>query len=146
VWRDHTNASRLATVAFPTGARTIDTPAHPHDTGAWARSSADPVRRTTPRAIRRILAPTDFSASAHQAVATAFELAQTFGAKLMVLHVVEPQPYLVDSHALSHQSPRLLKAIEEQAKRELEHLPSQPPDAQVEIARRVLVGVPLPQA
>jgi nucleotide-binding universal stress UspA family protein len=85
---------------------------------------------------------TAFSAPANQAVTAAFELAQTFGAKLTVLPVVEPPPYLVDSPALSHQSSLLLKAIEEQAQPELEHRLSQPSGAQVEIARRVLVGVP----
>jgi universal stress protein A len=92
--------------------------------------------------IRHNLAPTDFSEHANQAVTAAFELAQTFGAKLTVLHVVEPASYLVDSHASAHQGPLLLKAIEEHAKRELEYLLSPIPAAQVEIARRVMVGVP----
>ena len=92
--------------------------------------------------IRHILAPTDFSEHATQAVTTAFELAQTFGAKLTVLHVVEAPSYLVDSHASAHQGPLVLKILEEQAKRELDHLRSQIPGTQVEIVRRVMVGVP----
>jgi universal stress protein A len=92
--------------------------------------------------IHHILAPTDFSEHANQAVTAAFELAQTFGAKLTVLHVVEPPSYLVDSHASAHQGPLLLKAIEEQARRELDHLLSQISGVQVEIVRRVMVGVP----
>ena len=92
--------------------------------------------------IRHILTPTDFSEHANQPVTAAFELAQTCGAKLTVLHVVEPPSYLLDSHASTHQGRLLLKALEEQAKRELEHLLSQIPGAQVEIARRVMVGVP----
>jgi universal stress protein A len=93
-------------------------------------------------AIRHILAPTDFSERATQAVTAAFELVQTFGAKLTVLHVVEPPSYLVDSHASAHQGPVLLKALKEQAGRELEHFLSQVPGAQVEIMRRVTVGAP----
>jgi universal stress protein A len=92
--------------------------------------------------IRHILAPTDFWEYANQTVTAAFELAQTIGAKLTVLHVVEPPSYPVDSHASSHQGPLLLKALEEQAKRELERLFSRIPGAQVEIAHRVMVGVP----
>ena len=92
--------------------------------------------------LRHILAPTDFSEHADRAVTAAIELAQTFGAKLTVLHVVEPPSYLVDSHAFAHQGPLLLKAMEEQAKRELDELLSRLPGAQVEIARRVVVGVP----
>jgi nucleotide-binding universal stress UspA family protein len=92
--------------------------------------------------IHHILSPTDFSEHAKQAVTAAFELAQTFGAKLTVLHVVEPPSYLIDSHASAHHGPLLLKAIEEQARRELDSLLSQSPGAQVEIARRVMVGVP----
>jgi nucleotide-binding universal stress UspA family protein len=92
--------------------------------------------------IRHLLAPTDVSEPANQAVTAAFELAQTFGAKLTVLHVVEPPSYLIDSHASTHQGTLLLNPLEEQAQRELDHLLSQIPGAQVEIARRVLVGVP----
>ena len=42
--------------------------------------------------IRQILAPTDFSECSKQAVACAYELAQAFGAKLVLLHVVEELP------------------------------------------------------
>jgi nucleotide-binding universal stress UspA family protein len=79
--------------------------------------------------VRHILAPTDFSAPANRVVTVAFELAQTFGAKLTVLHVVEPPSYLVDSHASSHRGSLLLTALEEQAQRELDSLPSQIPGA-----------------
>ena len=92
--------------------------------------------------IHHILAPTDFSEHANQPMTAAFELAQTVGAKLTVLHVVESPSSLVGSHALSHQGASLLTAFEEQAQRELDLLRSQIPGAQVEIARRVLVGVP----
>jgi nucleotide-binding universal stress UspA family protein len=92
--------------------------------------------------ISHILAPTDFWEYANQTVTAAFELAQTFGAKLTVLHVVEPPSYVVDNHASTQQGPLLLKAIEAQPKRELDQLFSPIPGAQVEIARRVLIGVP----
>jgi nucleotide-binding universal stress UspA family protein len=95
--------------------------------------------------IRHILAPTDFSEYANRAVAAAIELAQAFGGKLTILHVVEPPSYLVDSHASSHHGPLLLKAMEEQAGQELARLLTQLPAAQVEITRRVMVGVPYQQ-
>ena len=41
----------------------------------------------------RLMAPTDFSAPTTQAVGYAFDLAQTFGATLLVLHVVEVPLY-----------------------------------------------------
>ena len=63
--------------------------------------------------IRHLLAPTDVSEPANRAVTAALKRAQTCGAKLTVLHVVEPPSYLVDSHASSHQVPLLLTAIEE---------------------------------
>jgi nucleotide-binding universal stress UspA family protein len=68
-----------------------------------------------PTEIRHILAPTDFSEPANQAVTAVCELAQTFGAKLTVLHGVEPRSSLVDRHASAHQGPLRRKAIEEQA-------------------------------
>jgi nucleotide-binding universal stress UspA family protein len=39
--------------------------------------------------MRRIVAPTDFSEGANQAVACAFALAQHFGGPLVLLHVIE---------------------------------------------------------
>ncbi|MDQ6951787.1 MAG: universal stress protein [Mariprofundales bacterium] len=48
------------------------------------------------RPIHHILVPTDFSASATQAVNTAAELAQRFDADLTLLHIVAPQYYLPD--------------------------------------------------
>ena len=56
--------------------------------------------------IRHILAPTDFSYS-KKALSDALDLAQTFGAKLSLLHVIEPPPYPRDS---SHR-PRAWTAI-----------------------------------
>ncbi|RMH51952.1 MAG: universal stress protein [Zetaproteobacteria bacterium] len=46
------------------------------------------------RPIRHILAPTDFSPSADQAVRTAADLAVKFAADLTLLHIVAPQYYL----------------------------------------------------
>jgi Universal stress protein family len=42
--------------------------------------------------IRQILAPTDFSECSKQSVSCAYELAQAFGAKLVLLHVIEALP------------------------------------------------------
>ena len=41
--------------------------------------------------IRHILAPTDFSDYSKKALSDALDLAQTFGAKLSLLHVIEPR-------------------------------------------------------
>lgn len=49
--------------------------------------------------IRHILAPTDFSEPSKQAIAYAFELAQTFGATLVLLHVIEELPPYISSNA-----------------------------------------------
>jgi nucleotide-binding universal stress UspA family protein len=49
-----------------------------------------------PMEIRHILIPTDFSAPAIQAVTAAFELAQIFGAKLSLLHVIEVPAYAIE--------------------------------------------------
>jgi nucleotide-binding universal stress UspA family protein len=57
--------------------------------------------RTMP--IRRILVPTDFSAPSKQAIAYAFELAQTLGATLVLLHVIEElQSYIVTTNFTSY--------------------------------------------
>jgi nucleotide-binding universal stress UspA family protein len=42
--------------------------------------------------LRRLLVPTDFSGAAHNAFATALELASGLGAEVTVLHVWQPRP------------------------------------------------------
>jgi universal stress protein A len=85
--------------------------------------------------IRHILAPTDFSASAHQAVIAAFELARTFGAKLSLLHVIEVPVYAIEV-ALP------LENLERDARRELARLLPAADAAHVEVTRLVNMGVP----
>jgi nucleotide-binding universal stress UspA family protein len=85
--------------------------------------------------IHHILAPTDFSAPASQAVTAAFDLAQTFGAKLSLLHVIEVPTYAIEV-ALP------LEALEQDARRELACLLPKAEAAHVEVTRLVHVGVP----
>ena len=58
--------------------------------------------------IQRILAPTDFSELSKQGLTSALELAEAFGAKLLLLHVVEPPPYPVEGIMPSHLGATLL--------------------------------------
>jgi universal stress protein A len=85
--------------------------------------------------IRHILAPTDFSAPAHEAVTTAFELAQTFGAKLSLLHVIEVPVYAIEV-ALP------LEALERDARRELARLLPEAEAAHVDVTWLVNMGAP----
>jgi universal stress protein A len=85
--------------------------------------------------IHHILAPTDFSAPASQAVTAAFDLAQTFGAKLSLLHVMEVPVYAIEV-ALP------LEALERDARRELALLLPEAEAAHVEVTRLVDMGVP----
>ena len=62
--------------------------------------------------ICRILAPTDFSDLSKQGLKSALELAETFGAKLFLLHVVESPPYPVEGIVPSHLGATLLDDFE----------------------------------
>jgi nucleotide-binding universal stress UspA family protein len=84
--------------------------------------------------IHHILAPTDFSAPAIQAVTAAFELAQTFGAKLSLLHVIEVSAYAIEV-ALP------LEALERDARRELARLLPEAEAAYMDVTRLVDVGL-----
>src|SRR5205085_4738675 len=53
---------------------------------------SESIARRRPTAIRSILVPIDFSASAERALEFAESLAKQFGAKLTLLNVVEPFP------------------------------------------------------
>ena len=75
--------------------------------------------------IHRILAPTDFSELSKQGLKSALELAEAFGAKLLLLHVVEPPPYPVEGIVPSHLGATLLDDLERQASNDLAQMLSE---------------------
>jgi nucleotide-binding universal stress UspA family protein len=92
--------------------------------------------------IRRILAPTDLSELAEQGLKNALQLAEVFGAKLLLLHVVEPPPYPVEGILPSPLGATLLDDLERQASNELAELLPEAQGRKVEVARRVVSGIP----
>jgi nucleotide-binding universal stress UspA family protein len=92
--------------------------------------------------IRHLLVPTDFSESSRRALDEAVGLAQTFGAKLTLLHVVELPSYVTDGHTPVHVSTALRDDLQGHAQQELAKLPPGGSGAPVEIVRRVVVGAP----
>ena len=91
--------------------------------------------------IRHILAPTDFSDYSKRALSDALDLAQTFGAKLTLLHVVEPAPYLGE-FTLPTMGEDLLGDLERQASAELARVLPEAPQAPIAVTRAVIVGSP----
>jgi nucleotide-binding universal stress UspA family protein len=85
--------------------------------------------------IHHMLTPTDFSEHAKQAVTSAFELAQTFGAKLSLLHVIE-----VPAYAIEVSLP--LEELERDARHELVFLLPEAEAAHVDVTRLIELGVP----
>jgi universal stress protein A len=92
--------------------------------------------------IRHILAPTDFSDHSKQALRDAFELAQTFGATLALLHVVEPSPYLGEFTPPT-MGADLLGDLERQARAALAQMLPEAQQAPIEVTRSVVMGSPL---
>lgn len=92
--------------------------------------------------IRHILAPVDFSAYSKKAVEVALMLAKAFGAKLSLLHVVEPPPYPIEGYAPSGAAADLLTDLEEQASQELAQWLPEAQTAGVPVARYVVIGSP----
>ena len=92
--------------------------------------------------IRRILAPTDFSEYSKQAVAYAYELAQTFGAKLTLLHVVELPVYPVEAFLPSVEGTTLLDDLEHQARLDLAQLLPKAEEGTVEVGCQAVPGTP----
>jgi universal stress protein A len=91
--------------------------------------------------IRQILAPTDFSECSKQAVARGYELAQAFGAKLVLLHVVEELPSYIGFIPPAGAA-LLLKDLERQACLDLAEVLPKAKTAEVEVTRQVVVGSP----
>jgi nucleotide-binding universal stress UspA family protein len=92
--------------------------------------------------IRRILAPTDFSELSKQGLQSALELAEAFGAKLLLLYVVEPPPYPVEGIVPSHLGATMLDDLERQATNDLAQMLSETQASNMDVARRVVVGIP----
>jgi nucleotide-binding universal stress UspA family protein len=92
--------------------------------------------------LHQILAPTDFSESSKQAVACAYELAQIFGAKLLLLHVVELPAYPVEVFLPSAEGTTLLDDLEHQARLDLAQLLPAAQDGKVEVTWQAVVGTP----
>lgn len=91
--------------------------------------------------ISQILAPTDFSACSKQAVACAYELAQAFRAKLVLLYVVEDLPSYIGFIPPAGAA-MLLKNLERQACLDLAEVLPEAEAAEVEVTRQVVVGSP----
>jgi universal stress protein A len=92
--------------------------------------------------IRHILAPTDFSDYSKKALSDALELAQTFGAKLSLLHVIEPPPYPIEGFVPPTMGADLLGDLERQASTELAQLLPDAQEATIEVTRAVAIGAP----
>ena len=88
----------------------------------------------------RILAPTDFSESSQQAIQYAGELAQRFGATLVLLHVVELPPYPIEGLPPSELGGTLLGDLERLATSDLARVLAN--EAEVNVVRRVVAGIP----
>jgi hypothetical protein len=92
--------------------------------------------------IHQILAPTDFSACSKQAVAYAYELARTFGAKLLLLHIVELPAYATEVFLPSEDGTTLLDDLERQARLDLAQLLPEAQDGTVEVTFQAGLGTP----
>jgi nucleotide-binding universal stress UspA family protein len=91
---------------------------------------------------RHILAPTDFSEYSKQAVTSALEWAQKFGAKLTILHVIELPPYPVEGYVPPSVSTTFMDDLERQATTDLAQLVPEAENAGVAVARVAAVGTP----
>jgi nucleotide-binding universal stress UspA family protein len=90
--------------------------------------------------IHHIIVPTDFSEHSQQAIQYARELAQTFGATLVLLHVVELPPSPIEGLPPSQLGGTLLEDLEQQATSNLAQVLAK--EAEVTVVRRVVVGIP----
>jgi nucleotide-binding universal stress UspA family protein len=89
---------------------------------------------------QRILAPTDFSEYSTQAIQSARELAQTFGATLILLHVLAPLPYPIEDLPPSALGVTLLEDLERQAASDLAQVLAG--ETEIKMVRRTAMGIP----
>jgi universal stress protein A len=91
--------------------------------------------------IRHILAPTDFSDDSKKALSDALELARMCGAKLSLLHVLEPSPYLGEFTPPT-MGADLVSDLERQARAELARVLPEAQAATIAVTRAVVIGSP----
>ncbi len=92
--------------------------------------------------MHHILAPTDFSEFSKKAIDYAFGLAQQFGAKLSLLHVIEMPAFPVEGFVPPGPGATLLEDLERQARLDLAGLLPEAKAAKVEVVRLVVMGKP----
>jgi len=92
--------------------------------------------------IRKILLATDFMSGAVQATPYAADLAQRYGAKLYILHVIQDIGKMTDWYAPKVNLRDLRKAMEERSKQELQQCCTQGLGGYKNVEYRLLVGVP----
>jgi len=92
--------------------------------------------------VHQILAPTDFSESSKQAIAYAWGWAQTFRAKLLLLHVVELPTYALQPETTADLITALLNELKREANVQLAQLLPEAGATNVDVTCRVVVGVP----
>lgn len=94
---DQEGAEGLVVVGRPPGAER-EAPMEDPSLRALLRDGAHSVfvlhATTTPATVQRILVPTDFSAASARGVRVAVGLAQVYEAEVVLLHVVEGNPYV----------------------------------------------------
>ncbi len=89
-------------------------------TPAWVESLYRPgAKGEAMLPIERILAPTDFSDVSVETVNRASELAEHFGAELLVAHVIPPVPTLPSDPHFNFEVPAYQDALRESAERRL---------------------------
>jgi nucleotide-binding universal stress UspA family protein len=92
--------------------------------------------------VRHILAPTDFSEFSKKAIDYAFGLAQQFGAKLSLLHVIGVPAFPIEGFVPPGPGTKLLEDLERQARLDLAHMLPQAEAAKVDVTRLVVMGTP----
>ncbi len=91
--------------------------------------------------VRCILVPSDFSAPARKALAHAVEYARTFGARLVLLHVVQPSAYPMRNLASISGFPNLRDELRKAIDADMSELRHQVP-ADLNVSTEVREGVP----
>ncbi|MEQ1631743.1 MAG: universal stress protein [Planctomycetota bacterium] len=91
--------------------------------------------------IRCILVPTDFSASAAHTLSTAAEFAATFGARIVLVHVIQPSAYPIRNLATISGFPNLQQELRKTIERDLADLRRKIP-ASIDVVTQIREGIP----
>jgi nucleotide-binding universal stress UspA family protein len=93
--------------------------------------------------IKKIISPTDFSEPSNKGLEAALEMAEHFGAELVVIHVIAPLPVMGEASAIAgYHSPTVMEELNTETRKLMEKLIAEKISNRVPSRSHIVSGKP----